>query len=49
MVFTAGELYEGMVNGPGAGLVDRKEKAEGVQDKSRRGEVLPRLVLPDLT
>ena len=49
MVVTAG----GMVNGPGAGPVDCKEKAEGIEEKGGRGElplrhVLPYLAWPDL-
>ena len=47
MVMTAGELYGVMVNGPGAGLVDCK-KAEGVEEKDRRGQMLWHL-LPYLT
>ena len=33
MVVAAGELYREMDRGPGAGPVDRKEKAEGVEEK----------------
>ena len=39
MVVTAGELYGGMDSGPGAGPVDRKRKAEGVDEKGGHGEV----------
>ena len=49
MVVTAGELYEGMLNRPGVGPADSKEKAEGVEEKAGRGEVPPRHVLPYLT
>ena len=38
-----------MVNGLGASPVDRKEKAEGVEEKGGSGEVPPRHVLLDLT
>ena len=38
-----------MVNGPGAGPVDRKEETEGVEEKDGRGNVPPRYVLPYLT
>ena len=38
----------GMVNGPSAGPVDRKEKAKGVEEKSGRSEVLPYLTRPDM-
>ena len=39
MVVTAGEVYRGMVNGRSAFLVDHK-KAEGVEEKWRRGDIL---------
>ena len=51
LVVSAGELFEATVSGPGAGPVDHKEKAEGVQEKGGRGE-LPqwqRAPIPDLT
>ena len=49
MVVTAGELYSGMIYGLSAGPVDRKEKAEGMEEKGGRGKVPPQQVLPDLT
>ena len=44
MVVTAGV----MVNGPGAGPVDCKERAEGIEEKGGRGELPLRHVLPYL-
>ena len=48
MVVTARELYGGMVNGSGAGSMDR-QMAEVVAEKGGSEEVPPRYMLPYLT
>ena len=48
MVITARELFGGLVSGSGAGPIDRKEEAEGVEEKGGRGELPPWHVLPYL-
>ena len=46
MIVIAAELCGGKVSWPGAGPVERTEKAEGVKEKGGPDEVLLRSVLP---